>query len=90
VKQYRIAEEGKNGLVELEGNALIRTTKKLMGRDDRQVIPLASISHVDLNRKVLGFDVLTVYVGSRSYVWKCREAEALSDAIMQAKGVAAP
>ena len=80
---HTIKEDGKNGTIEVTPKGLRRVIKKLVGKNDEQFFPWTAISHTHLNRKMVGANVLTVYVGPRTYEWKCSTAEALADAINQ-------
>lgn len=79
---YKIKEAGRNGTVEIKGTRLVRTIKKRIGRNDEQVIPISSVSHVEIDRKLLGADTVLVHVGTRTYAWKTSRAEELADRVI--------
>ena len=66
----KIAEDGKNGTVEITHNSLVRITKSMFGKEDREMIPLRSIVSVQHNRKKLGADIVTLTTVAGQYVWK--------------------
>lgn len=66
---YRVRENGRNGTVEIQGNVIVRTFRKTIGKNDVQVIPVSSVSHVDLDRRSVRTDTLTVYVGNH-WTWE--------------------
>ena len=74
---YMIREEGKNGTVEIFPDRIVRTRKKTIGKDDVQTFPMKSITAVSHDRKTLGTDEVKLQVGSVSYEWKVRNAEAM-------------
>ena len=77
-----IKEDGKNGTIEVTPKGLRRVIKKLIGKNE-QFFPWTAISHTHLTRKMVGANVLTVYVGPHTYEWKCSSAEALAEEINQ-------
>jgi hypothetical protein len=82
---YTVKEAGRNGVVELQGQRIVRTFRKTFGRNDVQSIPVASVTHVDVDRRTFGSDVITVHVGVREFVWKTTQAEELADRILALK-----
>lgn len=74
-EQYIVREDGKNGTVEIQGGALVRTVRRPFGKDDVLTIPLRSIHGVHHDRKTFGTDVVTVTAGHTSYEWKVKDAE---------------
>jgi hypothetical protein len=81
---HKIKEDGKNGTVDVQGDRIVRTIKKTLGRDDTQTIPVRSIHEVKVDRKLMGSDVVVVSTSAKSYTWKSPTAEALSDEILNA------
>jgi hypothetical protein len=77
VAEYMVREEGKNGKVEIFDDRIVRTRKKTMGKDDVQTIPIAAVTGVSHDRKTLGTDEVKLTVGSVSYEWKVKNAEAM-------------
>jgi len=75
--EYMVREDGKNGTVEVLEDRIVRTRKKTFGKDDVQTIPIKSVTAVSHDRKTLGTDQVLLQVGSVSYEWKVRNAEAM-------------
>ena len=78
---FTIKESGKNGTVEITAKGLVRTIKRTLGKDDTQFFPWSAISHTHLDRKRMGSDTLTVYVGTRTYEWKATQAADLAETV---------
>ena len=72
---WQIKESGRNGSVEITPDALIRTVKKRLGRDDRQMIPLRAISSVHHDRKRVKTDAVRIVTSAEVYEWKVTDAE---------------
>lgn len=72
---YVIREDGKNGSVEILDDRIVRTRKKLVGKDDVQTFPIKSVTSVAHDRKTLGTDEVKIQIGSVSYEWKVKDAE---------------
>jgi hypothetical protein len=77
VGSYMVREDGKNGTVEIFADRIVRTRKKLVGKDDVQTIPMRSITGVAHDRKTLGTDEVKLQIGSVAYEWKVKDAEAM-------------
>jgi len=75
--EYVIREEGKNGVVEILDDRIVRTRKKKLGKDDVQTIPIKAVTGVKHDRKTLGTDQVELTVGSITYEWKVKDAEAM-------------
>lgn len=73
--QYMVREGGKNGLVEVFDDRIVRTRKKTIGKDDVQTIPIKAVTGVAHDRKTLGTDEVKLVVGSITYEWKVKNAE---------------
>ena len=65
----------------ISADRLVRTRKKLAGKDDVQTIPIKSITGVHHDRKTLGTDLVKLDVGSVSYEWKVSNAERMVAAL---------
>jgi len=74
---YMIREDGKNGSVEIFPDRIVRTKKKMVGKDDVQTFPIKAITGVSHDRKTLGTDQVLIQFGSVSYEWKVKDAEAM-------------
>ncbi len=72
---YAIREDGKNGTVQVFADRLVRTRKRVMGKDDVQTFPLKAITGVNHDRKILGTDLVRITFGSVSHEWKVSDAE---------------
>ena len=72
---WQIKESGKKWSVEITADALIRTVKKRLGKDDRQIIPLKAISSVHHDRKRLKTDEVRVITSGEVYEWKVSGAD---------------
>lgn len=81
---YVVREDGKNGTVSIEGNAVVRVIAKRLGRDDVLTIPVRGIHGVHHDRKTLGTDVVRVTAGSHTYEWKVKDAETFVAALNSA------
>ena len=81
---YEIKEEGRNGSVEIEGNAIVRTHERTLGKDDVQHIPLSQVTGVEVDNQNLRSDLLTLRVGPDTYTWKMPEAQAFADEVLAA------
>lgn len=79
---HKIKESGRNGTVEVQSDRIVRTIKKILGRDDTQVIPVKSIHEVKIDRKIIGSDIVQVRTSADTYRWKCSSAESLVDEIL--------
>jgi hypothetical protein len=77
VAEYMVKEEGKNGKVEVFDDRIVRTRKKTLGKDDVQTIPFKAVTGVSHDRKTLGSDGVKLIVGSVTYEWKVKNAEAM-------------
>ena len=73
--KYTIKEDGDNGSVEIDGDELVRTHKRRLGRDDKVRIPLRTVTSVELDRQV-GGDVVTVKTPGATYEWKLSDDDA--------------
>jgi hypothetical protein len=73
--QYMVREEGKNGLVEIFDDRIVRTRKKRIGKDDVQTIPIKAVTGVAHDRKTVGTDQVKLTIGSVTYEWKVKNAE---------------
>ena len=80
---FMIREDGKNGSVEVFADRIVRTRKKLVGKDDVQTIPIKMVTGVHHDRKTLGTDLVKLDVGSVSYEWKVSAAERMVAAVHQ-------
>jgi hypothetical protein len=58
------AIKGKNGTVEVLEDRIVRTRKKLVGKDDVQTIPVKAVTAVSHDRKTLGTDEVKPTVGA--------------------------
>jgi hypothetical protein len=74
---YMVREDGKNGTVEIFPDRIVRTRKKLVGKDDVQTFPIKAITGVSHDRKTIGTDQVLIQFGSVSYEWKVKDAEAM-------------
>lgn len=74
---YMIREDGKNGSVEILEDRIVRTRKKLVGKDDVQTFPIKAVTSVAHDRKTLGTDEVKIQFGSVAYEWKVKDAEAM-------------
>ena len=74
-EEFAIREDGKNGSVTVFPDRLVRTRKKLAGKNDVQTIPMKSVTGVHHDRKTLGTDMVKLDVGSVSYEWKVSNGE---------------
>jgi hypothetical protein len=74
---YTVKEEGKNGTIEVQPDRIVRTIRKLIGRDDTQTIPLKSVTAIRHDRKMLGSDYVQLDAGIATYTWKVKDAESL-------------
>lgn len=74
---YIIREDGKNGTVEVHADRVVRTRKKMVGKDDIQTFPIKAVTSVSHDRKTLGTDQVRIQFGSVSYEWKVKDAEAM-------------
>jgi hypothetical protein len=73
---YAIREDGKTGRVEVLADRIIRTRKKLVGKDDVQVIDLVGMASGAEGVAITGHtDEVKLTVGSISYEWKVENAE---------------
>jgi Protein of unknown function (DUF2510) len=72
---YVIREDGKNGTVQVFDGRVVRTMKKMLGKDDVQTFPIRAITSVSHDRKTLGTDEVRITFGSISYEWKVKDAE---------------
>jgi Short C-terminal domain len=77
MSEYLVREEGKNGRVEIFEDRIVRTRKKTIGKDDVQTIPIPAVTGVSHDRKSLGTDEVKLTVGSVTYEWKVKNAEAM-------------
>lgn len=75
MSEYMVREDGKNGTVEILEDRLVRTRKKMVGKDDVQTIPVKAVTGVAHDRKALGTDEVKLTVGSVTYEWKVKDAE---------------
>lgn len=73
--EYLVREE--NGKVEVFDDRIVRTRKKTLGKDDVQTIPITAVTGVSHDRKTLGTDEVKLIVGSVTYEWKVKNAEAM-------------
>lgn len=69
---YQIAEEGRNGTIELGEHGLERVIKRIVGRDERQFIPYKSITLIQHDRKRTKRDIVTLQVGVATFTWKVK------------------
>lgn len=81
---YEIKEEGRNGSVEVDGNVIVRTHERTLGKDDVQRIPLSQVTGVEVDNQNLRSDLLTLRVGPDTYTWKMPEAEAFATEVLAA------
>jgi hypothetical protein len=72
-----VREDGKNGQVEVFADRIVRTRKKMVGKDDVQTFPIKAITGISHDRKTLGTDEVKITFGSVSYEWKVKNAEAM-------------
>lgn len=79
---YEIKEEGRNGSVEVDGNMIVRTFERTLGKDDIQRIPLAQVTGVEVDNQNLRSDLLTLRVGPDSYTWTMPDAEAFASEVL--------
>lgn len=75
MSEYMVREDGKNGMVEILDDRIVRTRKKMVGKDDVQTIPVKAVTGVAHDRKTLGTDEVKLTVGSVTYEWKVKDAE---------------
>lgn len=73
--KYTIKEDGNNGTVEVDGDEIVRTHERRLGRDDEVRIPLRTVTSVELDRQV-GGDVVTVKTSGATYEWKLDDDDA--------------
>ncbi len=83
---YEIKEEGRNGSVEVDGNMIVRTFERTLGKDDVQQIPLSGVTGVEVDNRPMRSDMLTLHVNQQSYTWKMPEAQAFADEVMASLG----
>lgn len=79
---YTVKEQGKNGTVEIIGATIVRTIRKVIGKDDVTTIPLRMVASVHLNRRTMGADVVTVTTtGGQTFEWKTSGASDIANSI---------
>jgi len=82
--EYTVREEGKNGTVEVLPDRIVRTFKKLIGKDDVNTIPIKAVTSIHHDRKTLGTDLVRIQVGTVTYEWKVKDAEQMVAEVQQA------
>jgi len=82
--EYTVREEGKNGTVEVLPDRIVRTFKKLIGKDDVNTIPIKAVTSIHHDRKTLGTDLVRIQVGMVTYEWKVKDAEQMVAEVQQA------
>lgn len=78
---FVVREDGKNGTIEIQQGAIVRTIKKRIGKDDVLTIPIRSVAAVHHDRKTLGTDIVTVNSAGQKYSWKVSNAQPFVDAL---------
>lgn len=78
-----VAAPGINNTAWVEDGFLMVGDDKAFGKTDTLVIPLNRIDRMFLNRKGVGKDILTVYVGSDALELKSKTAEELLKEIVE-------
>jgi predicted nuclease with RNAse H fold len=68
--KYKIREDGKNGVIEIQPTVIVRTFKKRIARDDKELIPMKAVSSASHNRRRIGADIVTLYTSGRTFEWK--------------------
>ena len=82
--EYTVREDGKNGTVEVLPDRIVRTFKKLIGKDDVNTIPIKAVTSIHHDRKTLGTDLVRIQVGMVTYEWKVKGAEQMVAEVQQA------
>jgi len=82
--EYTVREEGKNGTVEVLPDRIVRTFKKLIGKNDVNTIPIKAVTSIHHDRKTLGTDLVRIQVGTVTYEWKVKGAEQMVAEVQQA------
>ena len=82
--QYIVREDGKNGTVEVFQDRIVRTFKKLIGKDDINTIPIKAVTSIHHDRKTLGTDLVRIQVGTVTYEWKVKDAEQMVAEVQKA------
>ena len=82
--EYTVREEGKNGTVEVLPDRIVRTFKKLIGKDDVNTIPIKAVTSIHHDRKTLGTDLVRIQGGMVTYEWKVKDAEQMVAEVQQA------
>ena len=82
--EYTVREEGKNGTVEVLPDRIVRTFKKLIGKDDVNTIPIKAVTSIHHDRKTLGTDLVRIQVGTVTYEWKVKDAEQMVAEVQKA------
>ena len=83
--EYKIKESGVNGKVKIENGMIVRTMRKFLGKNDSQTIPVASVTHTEIDRQLIGSDTLKAFVGQQTFQWKMPEAQSFVNELMAAK-----
>lgn len=82
--EYTVREDGKNGTVEVLPDRIVRTFKKLIGKDDVNTIPMKAVTSIHHDRKTLGTDIVRIQVGTVAYEWKVKDAEQMVAEVQKA------
>lgn len=82
--QYEIKAEGRNDVVEVVEGVIVRTSRKVLGKDDVLRIPLSQVTGIDVDRQMVRSDIVTLKVGLERHEWKMPEAEAFAAEVMGA------
>ena len=82
--EYMVREDGKNGTVEVLQDRIVRTFKKLIGKDDVNTIPIKAVTSIHHDRKTLGTDLVRIQVGTVTYEWKVKDAEQMVAEVQKA------
>ena len=72
--KYTVREDGRNGTIEIGPTIITRTFKKVVGRNDREIIPMKSIASAHHDRKRVGTDVVTVFTSGKTFEWKIKRS----------------
>ena len=82
--EYMVREDGKNGTVEVLQDRIVRTFKKLIGKNDVNTIPIKAVTSIHHDRKTLGTDLVRIQVGTVTYEWKVKDAEQMVAEVQKA------
>lgn len=82
--QYEIKVDGRNDVVEVVDGMIVRTSRKVLGKDDVLRIPLSKVTGIDVDRQMVRADIVTLKVGHERHEWKMSDAEAFAAEVMAA------